>query len=40
MRSTPGGREHRQYGFHCVSVGKDGAEKPAGIGGSSQREVN
>jgi len=31
-----GGREHWQYGFHCISVGKHGAEKPVGIGGSKQ----
>ena len=32
--------EYWQYGFHCISVGQGSAEKPAGIGGSSQREVN
>jgi len=33
ISGTPGGHEHRQYGFHCISVGKGGAEEPAGIGG-------
>jgi len=37
LRHAGGEGEHRQYGFHCISVGKHGAEKPVGIGRLKQR---